>query len=119
MIINNNYITEHVEFISYTGRYPNLCSGILTLKIDGEIYRFGHEPDSYNYNEDKYDDDNYDKFWCSGGKVSFSGEYGYDVSEGEWEIDVDKLPEQFRKYASEIDYTFNANVEHGCCGGCA
>lgn len=119
MIINNNYITEHVEFISYTGRYPNLCSGILTLKIDGEICRFGHEPDSYNYNEDKYDDDNYDKFWCSGGKVSFSGEYGYDVSEGEWEIDVNELPEKFRKYASEIDYTFNANVEHGCCGGCA
>lgn len=119
MIINNNYITEHVEFISYTGRYPNLCSGILTLKIDGEICRFGHEPDSYNYNEDKYDDDNYDKFWCSGGKVSFSGEYGYNVSEGEWEIDVNELPEKFRKYASEIDYTFNANVEHGCCGGCA
>lgn len=119
MIINNNYITEHVEFIGYTGRYPSLCSGILTLKIDGEICRFGHEPDSYNYNEDKYDDDNYDKFWCSGGKVSFSGEYGYDVSEGEWEIDVNELPEKFRKYASEIDYTFNANVEHGCCGGCA
>lgn len=119
MIINNNYITEHVEFISYTGRYPNLCSGVLTLKIDGEICHFGHELDSYNYNEDKYDDDNYDKFWCSGGKVSFSGEYGYDVSEGEWEIDVNELPEKFRKYASEIDYTFNANVEHGCCGGCA
>lgn len=119
MIINNNYTTEHVEFISYTGRYPNLCSGVLTLKIDGEICRFGHEPDSYNYNEDKYDDDNYDKFWCSGGKVSFSGEYGYNVSEGEWEIDVNELPEKFRKYASEIDYTFNSNVEHGCCGGCA
>lgn len=119
MIINNNYITEHVEFISYTGRYPNLCSGVLTLKIDGEICRFGHESGSFNFNKDKYDDDNYDEFWYSGGKVSFSGEYGYNVSEGEWEIDVNELPEKFRKYASEIDYTFNANVEHGCCGGCA
>ena len=27
---------EHVKFISYTGKYPNLCSGIITLEIDGE-----------------------------------------------------------------------------------
>lgn len=118
MIINNNYITEHVEFISYTGRYPNLCHGVLTLKIDGEVYRFGHEPDNYIYNEGNYDDDNYDKFWYSGGRV-FSGRYGDDVLSGEWEIDVNEIPEQFRKYAAEIDYTFNANVKHGCCGGCA
>ena len=118
MINNNNYTTEHVEFISYTGRYPNLCYGVLTLKIDGEFCRFGHEPYSYNYDEDRYDDDNYEKFWHSGGRVSFSDRLGYDVISGEWEIDVDKLPEKFRKYAAEIDYTFNANVEHGCCGGC-
>ena len=62
MIINNNYTTEHVQFISYTGRYPNLCSGVLTLKIDGEICHFGHEPYSYNYDEDRYNDDNYEKF---------------------------------------------------------
>ena len=119
MIINNNYTTEHVEFISYTGGYPNLCSGVLTLKIDGEICRFGHEPYNYNCDEDRYNDDNYEKFWHSGGRVSFSGRRGYDVISGEWEIDVDKLPEKFRKYAAEIDYTFNANVEHGCCGGCS
>ena len=35
---------KHVEFISYTGRYPNLCSGILTLRIDGKEVTFG-----YNY----------------------------------------------------------------------
>lgn len=28
-----------VEFVSYTGEYPNLCSGILTVKIDGEIVK--------------------------------------------------------------------------------
>lgn len=32
---------KHVEFIKYTGAYPNLCSGILTLKIDGETVTFG------------------------------------------------------------------------------
>ena len=32
-----------VEFVSYTGTYPNLCSGVLTLRIDGEEVRFGHD----------------------------------------------------------------------------
>lgn len=30
-----NYNPERVEFVSYTGKWPNLCSGILTLNIDG------------------------------------------------------------------------------------
>ena len=33
--------TEHVEFVNYTGSFPNLCRGVLTLKIDGEIVKFG------------------------------------------------------------------------------
>lgn len=69
---NNN----HVKFVSYTGNYPNLCRGDLTLEIDGEI------------------------------------------GTGEWEIDVDRLPEKFRRYAREIGQVFNENVEYGCCGGC-
>ena len=31
--------TEHVEFVNYTGSFPNLCRGVLTLKIDGEIVK--------------------------------------------------------------------------------
>jgi hypothetical protein len=31
----------HVKFIRYTGRYPNLCSGELTIEVDGKIYTFG------------------------------------------------------------------------------
>lgn len=42
MIINKNTDSEHVKFISYTGKYPNLCSGILTLEIDGRTIRFGN-----------------------------------------------------------------------------
>lgn len=38
--------------------------------------------------------------------------------QGEWQIDVERIPEQFRKYAAEIDQVFNDNVELGCCGGC-
>ena len=119
MIINNNYTTEHVEFINYTGRYPNLCSGVLTLKIDGEICRFGHEPVNYIFSEGRYNDNNYDSFWHSGGSVSFDNDWDCHISTGEWNINIDNLPEKFRKYAAEIDYTFNANVEHGCCGGCS
>ena len=35
--------TEHVEFVNYTGSFPNLCRGVLTLNIDGEIVKFGHD----------------------------------------------------------------------------
>ena len=48
----------------------------------------------------------------------FDDEWGEHVSDGEWSIDVDDLPEQFRKYADEIDEVFNENVPQGCCGGC-
>lgn len=29
-----------VEFVSYDGEYPNLCSGTLMLSIDGEPWNF-------------------------------------------------------------------------------
>lgn len=27
-----------IEFVEYTGKYPNLCSGILTIKVDDIQY---------------------------------------------------------------------------------
>lgn len=102
---------KHVEFISYTGEYPNLCSGILTLKIDGKIIKFGH---SYKSPEPMLP-----VFWASGGSCGFSNNYSVaHVDEGRWIIDPMNLPMQFRKYADEITEEFNDNVPHGCCGGC-
>lgn len=113
-----------VEFVSYTGKYPNLCRGVLTLKIDGTEYKFGHDyslPHSYDKDGNFIlaDNDNYPSFWASGGSAYFN----HDMSEsftdsGEWDIDVDELPEKFWDVAEEIDEVFNENVEYGCCGGC-
>lgn len=105
MLINNDR-KSHVRFISYTGRYPNLCSGTLTLEIDGVKHTFGG-----SYKEPRAE---FENFWCSGGGMTRD----YETYGGEWQIDVSDLPEQFRKYAQEIDRAFNENVEWGCCGGC-
>ena len=113
MLINtqDKITTEHVKFISYTGAYPNLCSGVLTLEIDGIEYHFGHD---YTKWESWKTDGNFNKFWHSGGGITSD----YCSYSGEWEIDVSELPEQFRQYATEIDEVFNENVPYGCCGGC-
>lgn len=101
MVVNRDWNEDpHVEFVEYTGKWPCLCHGSLTLKIDGKIYRFG--------NEEKYP-----RFWRSGGEC-----YMGDIFQEEWEINYLELPEEIRKYADEIDSVFNTNVEQGCCGGC-
>lgn len=94
MVINNS--NNNVKFISYTGKYPNLCNGVLTLEICGEKVTF-EKP-----------------FWISGGHCVHT----YGILKGEWEIDYNAIPEKYRKYAYEIDEVFNDNVDHGCCGGC-
>lgn len=109
--IQDNTTKQHVKFISYTGRYPNLCNGVLTLEIDGNECRFGH---SFSNWRNWKTDGNFNKFWHSGGGITSD----YSTYEGEWEIDVQELPEQFKQYAAEIDEVFNANVPYGCCGGC-
>lgn len=87
----------------------NLCCGDLTLEIDGEKVIFGSMYCS-RMSERK---GICPIFWHSGGYIR-----NYEAYTGEWQIDVDKIPEKYRKYASEIDEVFNANVPYGCCGGC-
>lgn len=97
------------------GEYPNLCRGVLTLKIEGKEYKFGHDSRNFLWDPGRYNDDNFDEFWCSGGGLDGD----YNPIKEEWQIDVNKIPEQFRKYALEIDREFNENVKYGCCGGCS
>lgn len=100
-------MTGVVEFISYDGKYPNLCGGRLVLGINGIPYTFGYKRNDH------------EPFWSSGGKTGFRGQYNdaY-VLKDEWIINVDVLPVEIRKYANEIIEEFNNNVPYGCCGGC-
>ena len=119
MLINySNSETNHVEFVSYSGRYPNLCSVVLVLRIDGLAYSFGHEARSYDFKTRKFKDHNCKSFWHSGGGIQVDENGNIDIRHGEWVINADRIPEEFRKYATEIDRVFNDNVPFGCCGGC-
>lgn len=116
MLVNSGQIEEHVKFISYSGRYPNLCNGILVLEIDGKEFRFGHD---YSKFDSWKTDGNHESFWSSGGNCGFTNNYSDSyVNSGEWNIDASQIPEEIRKYADEIDKVFNENVDYGCCGGC-
>lgn len=104
MLKSNN--TKHVEFVDYNGKFPCLCMGTLTLNIDGKFVRFGQQ-------------EKYNTFWRSGGECSFNNDYTeHYITENEWIVNIDDLPDEYKKYAEEIDNVFNANVPYGCCGGC-
>ena len=106
-VINKKPRHSQVEFVSYTGSWPCLCVGVLTLEIDGKKYKFGNE------------DGMYPCFWTSGGGCGFRNGYSESyVYTGPWIIDENKLPDELKQYSDEIDHVFNENVKFGCCGGC-
>lgn len=85
-----------VEFVSYDGKYPNLCRGDLVLRIDGKEVNLG---------------------CClvSGGNTWLDSDWGACIECGAWSVDI---PEEFVQYADEITEVVNDNVPWGCCGGC-
>ena len=94
---------RNIEFVNYTGEYPCLCMGTLTLKIDGKEMSFN---DGFH----------------SGGTCYFDDDWGGHVTPGAWTIDFDyseweklNLTPKEKAY---ITFLFNMNVERGCCGGC-
>ena len=82
---------RNIKFVSYDGDYPNLCSGILVLDIDGDEVRF-------------------ENCLSSGGDVYFNDHWEETVLSGEWTLRSDK----FKNFTKLV----NENIEHGCCGGC-
>ena len=85
--------------IKYDGAYPNLCGGNLVVTIDDKEYQFPN--------------------YClsSGGAVWFDDNWSAHVDSGEWSISEwpKGFPEDL-KWA--VEDAVNAQVEHGCCGGC-
>lgn len=101
-----------IKFISYTGSFPNLCSGILTVDIDGKEVTFGGFKGDADFPE----------FWCSGGSVRFDDDWNEEVSQGPWELnycEIKKIKDQFiLDHLDELLRVMNENVPYGCCGGC-
>ncbi len=92
--------SKDIQFISYDGKWPNLCSGNLVFSVNGQK------------REVKY-------ALCSGGGIT----QDWDTYSGAWSIipiDADELV--FNDF-TESDFKVltdlvNENIEHGCCGGC-
>ncbi|MEA1998186.1 MAG: hypothetical protein U9N61_02520 [Euryarchaeota archaeon] len=85
--------------IKYDGAYPNLCSGNLSVIIDGKEWMFPQ--------------------YCliSGGYVSFDENWTDTVGKGPWS--VFNWPKDFPDNLKEpVLDAINENIPHGCCGGC-
>ena len=102
----------NIDFVDYTGSWPNLCSGTLILRIDGEIYSFGGY---FDVNDEGVDNHCFPAFWSSGGSVSWCDDE--EVEEGDW-YQSRELPDFLKGHEDEIMSIMNENVPHGCCGGC-
>lgn len=91
----------NVEFISYDGAYPDLCSGKLIISINGIRHFIS---DGLNSSKEV--------------SLSVIPDYYADIHKEKgkwWSVDVPKELEQYKK---EIEKVVNDNVQQGCCGGC-
>lgn len=95
---------RNIKFVSYNGRYPTLCSGWLTLNVDGEPWKA-----------------HVDLF--SGGKAYLDSHGNEVVEQGPWDLSRYQY-DAFVKLGftdaeiEEVIRLVNENVERGCCGGC-
>lgn len=109
-----------IEFVSYNGEYPNLCSGKLVVKIDGKEVSFGQTKKFWSWEKDENLAD-YRRFWSSGGSCGFDDDGNeYVSSHWDWEMSAfeEDYPPEIWKILPDILKVMNENVEGGCCGGC-
>lgn len=90
------------EFISYSGKYPNLCFGTLVFKFNGRLISG-------------------DVVLHSGGNAGFDSAGNEYVEKGPWKSvlswDFKDYPE-LNEWGIELLQMINENVPFGCCGGC-
>lgn len=85
--------------IEYDGSYPNLCSGVLVVVVDGERWKFPPHCMS------------------PGGSVSFDDDWSETVTQGAW--DIGEWPHLFpEELKHDVINAVNCQVEWGNCGGC-
>lgn len=116
-----------IEFVSYDGTYPTLCSGKLIVKINGKEVSFGKTKKFWSWEIDDILAD-YPSFWHSGGSVGFCGGDSYVASDIPWELSWDdaaleasyrnNYPEEIWELIPDILKVMNEHVPGGCCGGC-
>lgn len=105
-----------IEFVSYTGRFPNLCSGVLTVRVDGREVRFGYRWDGEDGHAPLLR-----PFWRSGGCAGVNADFDEFCESGPWELDApaaEAYPLEIWQRLPDLLACMNANVPHGCCGGC-
>ena len=103
-------MSKRVEFVSYTGKWPCLCHGDVTLKIDGKVVEF------CKYRCDSKETGKPYLKLESGGTCGFTNGYRDSfVEHGPWSIDLDPC---YAELEDEILEVINDNIPWGCCGGC-
>lgn len=113
-----------IKFINYTGKYPTLCMGVLTVEIDGNTYYFGSGADVFDFDKSEYKENCYECFWVSGGSIRKSEDWDMWAEEDEWTLNSswnkpdERHPQWIIDILPELIEMFNANVRYGCCGGC-
>jgi len=111
-----------IEFVSYSGSYPNLCRGKLVIKIDGKNVSFGKTKKFWGWEkEDELAE--HPSFWVSGGCCGFDGDYSESyVCPGDWEMEdcihEKDYPNEIWNLLPKILELMNDHVPCGCCGGC-
>lgn len=85
-----------VEFVDYTGEFPNLCRGTLIINVNGKRFELSRilRPGG--------------SVWVDNGDER--------VEDGPWKLY--SLPDELKHLHDEIESLVNENVMWGCCGGC-
>ena len=88
-----------IKFAGYDGKFPNYCSGRLSLLVDGRLWERDH---CLSHTFGFY----FNKNWS---------EVYYD---GVWTLNEGFFEEFTEEERTRIAELVNEHVETGCCGGC-
>lgn len=92
-----------IKIVSYSGRYPNLCHGVLKLRINKKLVSL-------------------ENILTSGGQCGIDSKtWESHVTQAPWRIldrDWGKVPDWVKPYKDDILHAVNKNIPYGCCGGC-